>query len=140
MSDEDIQQVTPYALMGGKPAIDDLVDRFYDAMDTLPEARTIRAMHGPDLTVIRHVLKLYLAQWLGGPQDYSRERGHPMLRGRHLGFAIGLAERDAWMLCMDTALAQVSCEQEVRDHVRQAMAKLADWMRNLPGEVPPGQG
>ena len=140
MSDEDIPQLTPYALMGGKQGIDDLVDRFYDAMDTLPEARTIRAMHGPDLTVIRHVLKLYLGQWLGGPQDYSRERGHPMLRGRHLGFAIGMAERDAWMQCMDSALAQVHCEPEVRAHVRQAMANLADWMRNLPGEPRPGQG
>lgn len=140
MSDEDIQPVTPYELMGGRQGIDDLVDRFYDAMDTLPEARTIRAMHGPDLTVIRHVLKLYLGQWLGGPQDYSRERGHPMLRARHLGFAIGLAERDAWMQCMDSALAQVPCEPEVRAHVRQAMANLADWMRNLPGEPPPGQG
>ena len=140
MSDPDIQQVTPYELMGGKQAIDDLVDRFYDAMDTLPEARTIRAMHGQDLTVIRHVLKLYLGQWLGGPQDYSRERGHPMLRARHLGFPIGLAERDAWLLCMDSAMQALRCEPEVRDHVRQAMVKLADWMRNLPGEVPPGQG
>lgn len=132
MSDADIQQVPPYELMGGKQGIDDLVDRFYDTMDTLPQARTIRAMHGPDLTVIRHVLKLYLAQWLGGPQDYSRERGHPMLRGRHLGFSIGLAERDAWMQCMDAALSQVACEPQVRDQVREAMLKLADWMRNQP--------
>jgi hemoglobin len=54
------------------------------------------------------------------------------LRGRHLGFSIGIAERDAWMQCMDTALAQVACEPQVRDHVREAMLKLADWMRNQP--------
>jgi len=53
MSDEDIQQVPPYELMGGKQGLDDLVDRFYDAMDTLPRARTIRAMHGPETLSVR---------------------------------------------------------------------------------------
>ncbi|WP_458422696.1 globin domain-containing protein, partial [Pseudomonas aeruginosa] len=48
--------------------MDALVDRFYDRMDTLPEAKTIRAMHADELGLIRDVLKRYLTEWTGGPK------------------------------------------------------------------------
>jgi hemoglobin len=140
MTDENIQTVSPFDLLGGQPIIDRLVDDFYDRMDSLPEARALRAIHAPDLTDIRRVLKMYLGEWLGGPKRFSAERGHPMLRARHLPFSIGIAERDQWMLCMNGALDAMPCEPEVREHVREAMARLADWMRNKAGEPPPGQG
>ena len=86
--------------IGGSATIDALVDCFYDRMDRLPEAKVIRAMHADDLGLIRDVLKRYLTEWTGGPRLYTPEKGHPRLRQRHFGFAIGDAERDAWMLCM----------------------------------------
>src|SRR6185312_14088310 len=78
---------TPFTLIGGQNTVDRLVDRFYDLMDTLPEAKVIRDLHPKDLGTIRVVLKKYLAQWLGGPTTYSEERGHPRLRARHLPFS-----------------------------------------------------
>jgi truncated hemoglobin YjbI len=36
---------TAYDLVGGEPAVRRLVDRFYDLMDTAPEAAGIRALH-----------------------------------------------------------------------------------------------
>ena len=137
MSDNDVSPRTPYELLGGQALIDRLVDDFYDRMDSLPEARGLRAIHAADLGPIREVLKKYLGEWLGGPKRYSSERGHPMLRARHLPFPIGIAERDAWMLCMNGALDAMPCETEVREHIRTAMTKLADWMRNKPDEPPP---
>ncbi|MEA1675937.1 group II truncated hemoglobin [Nitrospirillum sp. BR 11163] len=127
-----IPEKPTYALIGGQMAIDRLVERFYHLMDTLPAARDLRAMHAPDLTETKRVLKLYLAQWTGGPAAYSAERGHPRLRARHMGFSIGTAERDAWLLCMGQALDDTVEDAQVRAEIRGALAPLADWMRNQP--------
>ena len=94
---------TPFTRIGGQLAVDRLVDVFYARMSTLPQAQTIRAMHPADLEPVKAILKQFVAQWMGGPQTYSEQRGHPRLRMRHLPFSIGTAERDAWMLCMTGA-------------------------------------
>lgn len=136
MRDTEQQAATAYALMGGQATVDRLVDSFYDRMDSLPDAAVIRAMHTADLTDIRAVLKQYLGEWLGGPKRYTSERGHPMLRARHLPFPIGNAERDAWMLCMNGALDATVAQAEVREHIRTALSNLAGHMRNLPEDAP----
>lgn len=125
--------VSLFQVIGGQEAVDRIVDLFYDRMDTLPEAQTIRAMHPADLSGIRSLLKKFLAEWLGGPPAYSQERGHPRLRRRHLPFPIGNAERDAWMLCMDGALAEVIGDAGLREQLSQQLRKVADWMRNIEG-------
>lgn len=123
---------TPFEAIGGAETINRLVDRFYDRMDTLETARGIRDMHGADLKGIRLVFKLYLTEWLGGPDVYSARRGHPRLRARHMPFAIGAAERDAWLLCMRGALEETITDTALRDDIFGAMARLADHMRNQP--------
>jgi hemoglobin len=128
---------TPFEIIGGQATVDRLVERFYQRMDTLPEARGIRALHAPDLGPMIVVLKKYLGEWLGGPKLYSTERGHPMLRARHLPFVIGVAERDAWLLCMNGALDETITDEAARAGIRDSMTRLADWMRNKSGEPPP---
>lgn len=116
--------------IGGRATIDALVDRFYDRMETLPEAKVIRTMHADDLGLIRDVLKRYLTEWTGGPKLYSPEKGHPRLRQRHIGFAIGDAERDAWLLCMRGAMEETVSDAAARRDLDKAISGLADWMRN----------
>lgn len=128
--DESDSQVTPFDRFGGQQMVDRLVVRFYERMDTLPEARAIRALHPADLGPITAVLQQYLAEWLGGPKHYSAQRGHPRLRARHLPFPIGDAERDAWLLCMNGAIDEVIAPSPAREEIRLALVKLADWMRN----------
>ena len=65
----------------------------------------------PDLTGARHRLTLFLAQYWGGPHTYDDERGHPMLRMRHMPFRIGPAERDHWLANMSAAVAEVCADQ-----------------------------
>src|SRR5687767_3471274 len=93
-------QRTPYELMGGEPAVHALVERFYDLMELEPEFRQLRAVHGSSLEAARERLFMFLSGWLGGPPLYTDQFGHPMLRARHLPFAIGDLERDQWMACM----------------------------------------
>ena len=130
-------QRSPYEIIGGQATDHRLVELFYQRMDTLPEARSIRALHAQDLGPMIIVLKKYLGEWLGGPKLYSTERGHPMLRARHLPFAIGVAERDAWLLCMNGALDATIADEAARAGIRDSMTRLADWMRNKSGEPPP---
>ena len=108
---------TPYEILGGAEGVRALVDRFYDLMDELPEAADIRAMHPEDLAESREKLYLFLSGWTGGPPLYMQKHGHPRLRARHLPFPIGIAERDAWMLCMTRALEEH--EGLPRDEIRE---------------------
>lgn len=125
--------VSMFERIGGAVVIDRLVESFYGRMDALPEAKKIRDMHPVELETIKTVLKRYLGEWTGGPKLYSEEKGHPRLRQRHMGFSIGESERDAWLLCMRGALDEVVADDAARQELYEAMAKLANWMRNQAG-------
>ncbi len=124
-------QISYYERLGGEQGVRRLVDRFYELMDTLPEARGIRKMHAANLDGTREKLFMFLSGWLGGPALYTEKYGHPRLRARHLPFAIGEAERDAWMGCMSQALDEMEIDTMLRDHLKQSLWNTADHMRNL---------
>jgi len=130
---DDHAAATQFERIGGAAAVDCLVEAFYGYMDSLPGACVIRRLHADDLSPTKEVLKRYLGEWMGGPPLYSQERGHPRLRMRHLRFRIGEAERDAWLMCMRAALDEVVGASPLRDELDVGFAKLADWMRNQPG-------
>ena len=123
---------TPYQQIGGEAGLRRLTDRFYDLMDTVPEYYGIRKLHPQDLTGSRDKLFMFLSGWLGGPGLYVEKYGHPMLRARHLPFAIGLAERDAWLACMLQAMEDTGVEETLRMALLKAFYGTADWMRNRP--------
>lgn len=116
--------------VGGAEGVRALVDRFYDLMDTAPEAANIRLLHATSLKVSRDKLYKFLTGWLGGPQLYVEEYGHPMLRARHLPFAIAERERDEWLWCMRHALDEHTMPDDLRAYLRQRFDQLADHMRN----------
>lgn len=122
--------LTPYEILGGEPAVRRLTRRFYELMDTLPEAWTIRQLHGESLAGSEEKLFQYLSGWLGGPDLYVRQHGHPRLRARHLPFSIASQERDEWMLCMRMACEEQIADPALRDKLLGALASLADHMRN----------
>ncbi|MGD0960768.1 MAG: group II truncated hemoglobin [Methylomonas sp.] len=130
-----MSETTAYELMGGAPALRSLVDRFYFYMDILPEAQGIRAMHAENLAGAKDKLFKFLSGWLGGPNLFIEEFGHPMLRRRHFPFVIGPAERDQWMLCMNRALAEINIGENLRQALQAALQQLATHMINR--DVPP---
>ena len=123
---------TPYEALGGETGVRRLVDRFYDYMDSLPEAAGIRSLHAKSLRGSRDKLTLFLSGWFGGPDLYSRKYGHPRLRRRHLPFPIGTDERDQWMLCMTKALQDTDLTAPMRQQLTQAFWRTADHLRNQP--------
>lgn len=129
---------TPFDLLGGADGIRRLVDRFYDLMDTSPEAATVRALHATSLKASREKLYLYLTGWTGGPPLYVERYGHPRLRMRHLPFRITSRERDEWLWCMERALAEHDMPDELRALLRERVRALADHMRNQPDDAAAG--
>jgi hemoglobin len=133
MEPQDRDAATPYELIGGDDRVRALVDRFYDLMDFEPAYRELRLVHGSTLESAREKLHLFLSGWLGGPPLYMDRYGHPMLRARHLPFAIGTLERDQWLACMAQAMEETGVPQALRVPLQQAFFKTADWMRNKAG-------
>lgn len=121
---------THYERIGGADTIRALVHRFYEIMDELPEAYGIRKLHAESLQGSEDKLFKFLCGWMGGPQLYIQEHGHPMLRRRHLPFPISISERDQWLACMDQALMETVQDEALRRELSGAFAKVADHMRN----------
>jgi hemoglobin len=127
------QPQTLFEQIGGEAVIRRLVDRFYDVMDSQPEAAGIRALHPADLTESRNKLFWFLVGWSGGPPMYIERFGHPRLRARHLPFPIGESERDQWLWCMNQALEETISDGLARTQLSRNFMQLADFMRNKAG-------
>lgn len=119
-----------YQRIGGEAGVRALVQRFYQLMDELPEAHRIRKMHHISLKGAEDKLFMFLSGWMGGPQLFVEKFGHPRLRQRHMPFAIGDEERDQWMLCMTQALDETVQDEALRNELKAAFQKVADFMRN----------
>jgi hemoglobin len=120
-----VPTATPYDLIGGEARLRQLVNRFYDIMDSEPAAADIRAMHGPNLGPVRESLFGFLSGWLGGPRLYTR-----CIMSAHRPFSIGAAERDQWLLCMKCAVADLEIAPDLRRLLDQAFLRMADAIRN----------
>ena len=123
---------TFFELLGGIEQVRALVERFYDVMDSDPQAASLRAMHPQELAGSREKLFMFLAGWTGGPQLYIERYGHPKLRARHLPFAIDETARDQWMYCMVRAMHDIGVEEPVMIKLAEALWGVADFMRNQP--------
>ena len=122
--------VTPYDLIGGEAAVRRLVDRFYDLMDQLPEARRLRDIHAPDLGPMREKLFEFLSGWLGGPPLYFKRIDAKCMGSAHRPFPIDAALRDQWMLCMSQALRGIPMEPNLHQKIEHALRQMAETLRN----------
>jgi hemoglobin len=120
---------TLYDEVGGLPFFEALVDRFYDGVAGDPELLAVYPAP-EDLGPARRHLALFLAQYWGGPPDYSAERGHPALRMRHAPFAIGTDARDRWLVHMRAALRSMDPPPAVAAALEDYLALAADALRN----------
>ncbi|MDP1980867.1 group II truncated hemoglobin [Undibacterium sp.] len=126
-------QVNLYELLGGADKLREMVDRFYDLMELELEFAGIRALHPTPMDGSRDKLYWFLSGWMGGPDLYIEQFGHPRLRARHLPYAISSSERDQWLRCMAWAMQDIGVSEDLQQHLMQSFYQTADWMRNRPG-------
>lgn len=124
---------SPFDLLGGAARVRALVERFYDLMsDREPALARLhpcdpagRVARGP-----RDRFGLFLIGWLGGPDDYIEQHGHPRLRMRHGRVPVDEAMRDAWLRCMHAAMDGEAVTGPVRVFLDARFAEVADFLRN----------
>lgn len=119
-----------YDAVGGEETFRRLVRRFYEGVVEDPLLRPLYP--DDDLTGAEDRLRLFLIQYWGGPNTYSRQRGHPRLRMRHNPFVIGPAERDAWLRHMHDAVAELELPDELEKRLWDYLVYAAHSMVNAP--------
>lgn len=123
-----------YDAVGGEETFTRLVRTFYAEVESDPELRAVYP--SKDLGPAEEHLRLFLMQYWGGPTTYNERRGHPRLRMRHVRFAIGEAERDAWLRHMRTAMDEIGLDAEHDEQLWQYLVMAAHSLVNA--EVPSG--
>jgi hemoglobin len=121
--------MTIYEAVGGAPTFERLVETFYAGVEHDP---VLRPLYPEDLSGPRQRLTLFLIQFFGGPATYSEQRGHPQLRARHMPFAIGQAERDAWLRHMRAAIDTLDVPELAKDQFRGYFEGAATFLMNQP--------
>ncbi len=120
-----------YRAAGEEAGVRRLVRAFYGEMDRWPPARTIREMHPADLTVSIDKLACFLCGWLGGPRLYAERYGRIAIPLAHRHLRVGAAERDAWLGCMERALAEQPYTPAFRRYLLEQLAIPAERVREV---------
>jgi hemoglobin len=133
MSDVDIPESAPtfYDAVGGEETFRRLVHHFYAGVAEDPLLRPLYPE--PDLAGAEERLRMFLVQYWGGPRTYQEQRGHPRLRMRHAPFAIGIAERDAWLRHMRVAVDSLDLPESAAVMLWDYLEMAAHSMVNQPG-------
>ena len=124
------EERTVFARVGGLPAFVALVDAFYDRVEHDP---LLRPMYPDDLGPGKEGLALFFAQYWGGGDLYSADRGHPRLRMRHAPFPVGSEQITAWLTDMRGALDEIAPAQAEADELWAYFERAAHFLRNSEG-------
>ncbi|MCS4486626.1 truncated hemoglobin YjbI [Staphylococcus americanisciuri] len=117
---------TPYEIIG-QDALYRMIDYFY----TLVEQDTrINHLFPGDFAETARKQKQFLTQFLGGPDLYTQEHGHPMLKKRHMPFVIDHDAKDAWLENMHTAIQTAQFPNGVGDYLYERLRLTANYMVN----------
>jgi hemoglobin len=121
-----------YEAAGGEATFRLLVERFYARV---ADDALLRPLYPEeDLSSATERLTLFLMQYWGGPSTYNERRGHPRLRLRHQPFAIGQAERDAWLGHMTAAVESLELAPALRKALLDYFETASAGMINRPAQ------
>lgn len=124
---DPIKPGTIYEAIGGQSAVDQIVELLYKHV---AQHEALIPIFPEDLTETAYKQRLFLTQFFGGPSLYLQERGHPMLKRRHLPFEITFERRNAWLECMDKALDEAGIEEPYRSAIFERLSLTATHMIN----------
>ena len=116
-----------YNRVGGLIFFTDLVEKFDNIVENDP---LLRPMYPENLTPGKEHLAGFLAQYWGGPMEYTQMRGHPRLRMRHSPFTIGKKERDRWVSHMLSALDDMEISTEDKRLIKEYFENTATLLIN----------
>ncbi len=124
---DSVPQRTVFERLGGPEPFWRIARAFYARIDRHAE---LRPMFPEDLEEPIRNQAEFLIQYFGGPGDYSKRKGHPRLRMRHMQFRIGVAERNWWMQTMVGALEDAAIPEPERSEMVKYFEHAATFLIN----------
>jgi hemoglobin len=124
-----VNDVSLYQRVGGLAFFERLAEAFYRGIAT-DEVLLPLYPDSVDLGPARRRLALFLAQYWGGPDTYSQERGHPRHRMRHAPYVIGPRQRDRWLVHMAAAVEASGASTEIQAELMSYFVRAAEHLRN----------
>lgn len=123
---------TPLDDIGGEDKLHELVNRFYDRVETDPEAYQLHRLHfrGHGLSHLRQAQFEYLFGFLGGRAYYRERNGHMNLREIHAHVPIREADAELWLTTFDAALVDCGMSGETVDKFRATLRRAALMLVN----------
>lgn len=121
---------------GGEPGLHRLVADFYAVMDESPQAATVRALYPADVSEAQDRLASFLCGWLGGPKRYAEKYGGISIPQFHTRWQVGEAERDAWLFCMEQAIARQPYTRAFSEYLLRQLRVPAERIRQVQATCP----
>lgn len=105
-----------------------LIDNFYDLV--FEDERLKELFSKTPKEIIKHKQVSFLTQFLGGPQVYSLQYGHPRMRARHIPHAITPNGAIAWLKCMGKAIEKLDIDDNFKKEIYGCFPQAAFHMVN----------
>jgi len=122
--------------IGGETALRELVEHFYDLVETLPEGRQLVSLHlqNHGLAHTRIEQFDFLSGFMGGRQYYMEKHRHMNVRNIHAHVPIRIQDAENWLTIMDRALGDLGHKGSHVDRLRATLRRVAMILVNN-GEV-----
>ena len=121
-----VEEETFYDRIGGAPAFRRLIGEFFREVRKDPELAALYPQDDWDGAENR--LLMFFEQYWGGPMTYSRTRGAPMLKMRHMPYKVTARMAQHWADCMDRAIDTLALGDDdaflLRDYVERGCRYL----------------
>ncbi len=118
--------------IGGEEKLRDLVEAFYDLIETLPEGSNLRRLHarGHGVPHARVEQFNFLSGFMGGRHYYREKHGHMDVKLMHAHVPIRQADAENWLFCMRKALADEGHHGPHIDKLNDVFARVATILIN----------
>ncbi|MGB4826491.1 MAG: group II truncated hemoglobin [Paracoccaceae bacterium] len=113
--------------IGGEDKVLNLVEHFYDLIESLPQGKTIMEMHlkGHGLSHVRPAQFEFLCGFLGGRRYYHERHGHMNLREIHAHVEIRTEDAEDWLAVMDLAMTDTAVPDPQRSQIMSTLRRAA---------------
>lgn len=118
--------------IGGEASLKDLVETFYDLIESLPEGSNLRRLQarGHGIKHARIEQANFISGFLGGRPHYKEKHGHMDVKLMHAHVPIRQADAENWLICMRRALADEGHSGPHIDKLNESFARVAAILIN----------
>lgn len=118
--------------IGGEDRLRDLVEHFYDLVETLPEGSNLRRLHnrGHGLGHARVEQFNFLSGFMGGRHYYKEKHGHMDVKLMHAHVPVRQEDADNWVALMSKALEDEGHTGPNAKRLHVVFRRVADLLVN----------